>query len=145
MTSIPSIQTCDQRTLDALRELAAHPKCVAIGECGLDFNRNFSPQDVQLMWFEEQVNIIFSVEAFRHAPHLPRTCRTWSGFIGKRTEYATFHGARLSVDGLLALFTICLSTLSSSSQHCRDASAQFFEVIRCIIGSIIPSLVSLSP
>jgi TatD DNase family protein len=25
------------------------------GECGLDFNRNFSPQDVQREWFERQV------------------------------------------------------------------------------------------
>jgi Tat protein secretion system quality control protein TatD with DNase activity len=28
---------------------------VAIGECGLDFNRNFSPPDVQLEVFEKQV------------------------------------------------------------------------------------------
>ncbi|KAI6185110.1 Hydrolase, TatD family [Aphelenchoides fujianensis] len=38
-------------------ELAAHPACVAIGECGLDFNRNFSPQDQQRAAFEEQVKI----------------------------------------------------------------------------------------
>lgn len=48
-------QLCDEGTLVALRQFAADPRCVSIGECGLDFNRNFSPQDVQLKWFEEQV------------------------------------------------------------------------------------------
>lgn len=48
---------CDASTLMALRELAASPRCVAIGECGLDFNRNFSPPEVQEAWFEEQVKL----------------------------------------------------------------------------------------
>ncbi|GIL72872.1 hypothetical protein Vretifemale_3164 [Volvox reticuliferus] len=46
---------CNDTTLGELRRLAAHPRCVAIGECGLDFNRNFSPPDVQEKWFEAQV------------------------------------------------------------------------------------------
>ncbi|KAI6186986.1 Hydrolase, TatD family [Aphelenchoides besseyi] len=37
--------------------LAADPNCVAIGETGLDFNRNFSPRDQQRTAFEEQVKI----------------------------------------------------------------------------------------
>lgn len=49
------MQLCNEATLGELRALAAHPRCVALGECGLDFNRNFSPQDVQLEWFEKQV------------------------------------------------------------------------------------------
>ena len=32
---------------DELRALAEHKAVVAIGECGLDFNRNYSPQDTQ--------------------------------------------------------------------------------------------------
>ncbi|KAJ9509702.1 hypothetical protein QJQ45_011306 [Haematococcus lacustris] len=46
---------CYDLTLTELRRFASHAKCVAIGECGLDFNRNFSPQAVQLEWFEKQV------------------------------------------------------------------------------------------
>lgn len=55
---------CDEHTLDALRRLASHPKCVAIGECGLDFNRNFSPQDVQQRWFDAQVSNACTVIRF---------------------------------------------------------------------------------
>jgi len=50
----PEIQLLDS-FLPTLRELAAHPRCVAIGECGLDFDRNFSPPDVQRRVFECQV------------------------------------------------------------------------------------------
>eukprot|EP00775_Hariotina_reticulata_P014325 gene14325-51_t len=46
---------CNDSTLEELKHLAAHERCVAIGECGLDFNRNFSPPDVQEKWFEAQV------------------------------------------------------------------------------------------
>jgi len=38
-----------------LKELAKHPSVVAIGECGLDFNRNYSPQATQLEVFEAQL------------------------------------------------------------------------------------------
>ena len=40
-----------------LRALAQHEKVLAIGECGLDFNRNFSPKEDQLRVFEAQLNI----------------------------------------------------------------------------------------
>ena len=48
---------CDDHTLAALRTLAADPRVVAIGECGLDFNRDFSPRDVQERWFEAQLEL----------------------------------------------------------------------------------------
>lgn len=41
--------------LDELRSLAHRPEVVAIGECGLDFNRDFSPRPVQEKVFEEQL------------------------------------------------------------------------------------------
>ena len=42
-------------TIAELRRLAAFEQVVAIGECGLDFNRDFSPRPQQEKWFEAQV------------------------------------------------------------------------------------------
>ncbi|WP_341502404.1 TatD family hydrolase [Gallaecimonas sp. GXIMD4217] len=41
--------------LATLEALAAHPKVVAIGECGLDFFRDLSPRPVQEALFEQQL------------------------------------------------------------------------------------------
>ncbi len=41
--------------VDQLRQLARHPAVLAIGETGLDFNRNYSPADVQHEVFAAQV------------------------------------------------------------------------------------------
>lgn len=46
---------CDATTIPALRILAQQPRVVAIGECGLDFNRNYSPHPDQEKWFAAQV------------------------------------------------------------------------------------------
>ncbi|MHA6965740.1 3'-5' ssDNA/RNA exonuclease TatD [Zobellella denitrificans] len=45
----------DQHSLDELRRLAAQPQVVAIGECGLDYNRDFSPRPQQDAAFEAQL------------------------------------------------------------------------------------------
>src|SRR3954465_11054347 len=48
---------CDERTIAELRHLCVHPRCVAIGECGLDFNRNYSPHPDQETWFVAQLEL----------------------------------------------------------------------------------------
>jgi len=48
---------CGPDTIPQLRALANHPRCVAIGECGLDFNRNYSPHPDQEKWFLEQLQL----------------------------------------------------------------------------------------
>jgi TatD DNase family protein len=48
---------CGAQTIPALRELAKHPRNIAIGECGLDFNRNYSPHPDQERWFVAQLEL----------------------------------------------------------------------------------------
>jgi len=48
---------CDASTIPALKALLALPKVQAVGECGLDFNRNYSPHPSQERWFEAQVEL----------------------------------------------------------------------------------------
>ncbi|CAG0913688.1 unnamed protein product [Notodromas monacha] len=45
-----------------LKEVANSVECVAIGECGLDFNRNFSEPAVQMAVFEKQVGLACDVK-----------------------------------------------------------------------------------
>jgi TatD DNase family protein len=61
-------KSCDDETIPTLRELAARPQVVAIGECGLDFNRDFSPRPVQREWFAAQVDLAIelSMPLFLH-------------------------------------------------------------------------------
>ena len=47
----------DARVIDTLRGLAQHELVAAIGETGLDFNRDFSPRAVQERLFEQQLEL----------------------------------------------------------------------------------------
>ena len=53
---------CDSTTIASLRELAKHPHVVAIGECGLDFNRNYSPHPDQEKWFIAQAELALELK-----------------------------------------------------------------------------------
>ncbi|HEX2198654.1 MAG TPA: TatD family hydrolase [Burkholderiales bacterium] len=48
---------CGPSTIAALKDIAAHPRVVAIGECGLDFNRNYSAHPDQEKWFVAQLEL----------------------------------------------------------------------------------------
>jgi TatD DNase family protein len=41
----------------AIRPLAAHPRVVAVGECGLDYYRDHAPRDAQRRAFEAQIGL----------------------------------------------------------------------------------------
>ncbi|MEO8998398.1 MAG: TatD family hydrolase [Rhodanobacter sp.] len=52
----------DDATDTLLRELARQPQIRALGETGLDYNRNYSPRDVQLQVFERQLQIAVDLQ-----------------------------------------------------------------------------------
>jgi TatD DNase family protein len=47
----------DFKDTGELKSIAAHPRVVAIGECGLDFNRNYSPHPAQEDCFTAQLQL----------------------------------------------------------------------------------------
>lgn len=50
--------------LNVLKDLYQnHPSVKAIGECGLDFNRNYSPQETQIKVFDEQLQLASELNA----------------------------------------------------------------------------------
>lgn len=48
-------QVMTDSDFDELRQIARDPKCVAIGEIGLDYHYDFSPRDIQRKRFYEQM------------------------------------------------------------------------------------------
>jgi TatD DNase family protein len=47
----------DDADLAELQALASHEKCVAIGETGLDYHRDYAPREDQLRAFEAQIEL----------------------------------------------------------------------------------------
>ena len=49
---------CNDKTVSSLKEIIEHhDRVVAVGECGLDFNRNYSPHPDQEKWFVAQLEL----------------------------------------------------------------------------------------
>jgi len=103
-------------TLERLRELAEHPGVVAIGECGLDFNRDFSPRPAQEQWFARQLQLAVELQlpVFLHArdahdrfmdilrDHLPQLRgAVLHCFTGTRAELDVYldHGLHIGITG----------------------------------------------
>jgi len=51
------VKDMDENTINHLRDLSKKQKVVAIGEIGLDFYYNHSPQELQRYWFERQIDL----------------------------------------------------------------------------------------
>ncbi len=51
------VKNCDDATIETLKKLTREPRVKAWGEIGLDFNRMYSPREMQEKWFVRQLQI----------------------------------------------------------------------------------------
>jgi TatD DNase family protein len=99
-----------------LEELTGHPKCLAVGEIGLDFHYNYSAPDIQRFVFKKQLElaerrnlpvVIHTREAFKEtAEILDLKHKNWERvlfhcFSGDKStaEFAIGRGASISFAG----------------------------------------------
>src|SRR5437763_1650190 len=97
---------CDATTIESLRAIAAHPKVVAIGECGLDFNRNYSPHPDQEKWFTAQIELALSLSRplFLHSRDAhPRFAEILKSFKVKNAVAHCFTGQKEELRAYLDL------------------------------------------
>ena len=115
-------KNCGTGTIDFLRELCsdeeAGVKAVikAIGECGLDYNRDFSPRDVQRQWFVKQLELAaelclpvflherdaftdFSIILSEHIKHLPAAVVHCFTGTGDELEHYLSIGCYIGITG----------------------------------------------
>ncbi|MGI9336449.1 MAG: TatD family hydrolase [Gammaproteobacteria bacterium] len=91
-----------------LRELALDPLVVALGETGLDFNRDFSPRDTQISVFEQQL-VLASELALPVFMHERDAAETFAGIVAehrtslRRAVVHCFTGERAALERYLEL------------------------------------------
>lgn len=56
-TGVHPHQAAAPASLDELREIATHPRCVALGEMGLDFHYDTAPRNTQRRVFDSQLGL----------------------------------------------------------------------------------------
>lgn len=77
-------KSCNDNTISQLRQLLEQPQVVAVGECGLDYDRDFSPRPVQLEWFEKQLELAKEM----NLPLFLHECKAFSDFYELLKQYS---------------------------------------------------------
>ena len=101
-------RTCGPLALAALREFFARDEVVAVGECGLDYNRNYTPEPHQQACFEAQLELaaelglpLFLHERDAHAAFV-RLIERWRPRLSRAVVHC-FTGTRAELERYLAL------------------------------------------
>lgn len=108
--------TLSLKDLEQIKALALHPKCVAIGECGLDYYYNHAPRDMQVALFTAQIQLacqlnktlilhireawaecISILDAYK--PHVPVIVHCFTGTRAHAQEFLKL-GCFLSIPGI---------------------------------------------
>ena len=82
----------------ALAEIAADDSVVAVGECGLDYFRNYSPRDAQIHAFERQLE------------------------LAQQTQKPVFLHQRDAHDEFVAILRMVIDSLAGGVAHCFTGS-----------------------
>ncbi len=95
---------------NTLRSLAAEPEVVALGECGLDFNRNLSPHEDQERCFEAQLALAAELQlpVFLHERDAHETFLAILARWRDRIPRAVVHCFTGEEDGLTAYLDLDL-------------------------------------
>ncbi|MFT4196345.1 MAG: TatD family hydrolase [Pseudoxanthomonas sp.] len=95
-----------------LRALHAHPEVVAVGECGLDYFRDFSPRPAQRHAFERQLQIAADLHAAGGTKPL---------FLHQRDAHADFLAMMKQFDGRLGAAVVhCFTGSREELFDCLD-------------------------
>jgi len=116
----------DAEAYDAelVRKYASHPKCVAIGEIGLDYYRNLSPKKIQKQVFIDQIKIAmeFDLPIVVHDRDAHEdTLEILEEYMPKKVVFHCFAGDELMAQKIVAhgwkiSFTGTI-TYKNSNQH----------------------------
>ena len=93
--------------LDIIGQLATEPCVKAIGECGLDFNRNFSAPEQQVKVFKAQIDLALKLK-------LPL-------FLHQRDAFDTWFGLLSPAIGAVDLVAHCFTGNKDELIRCVDA------------------------
>jgi len=101
-------KSCNNAAIGQLRNLCKKPQVVAVGECGLDYDRDFSPRDVQRKWFSAQIELAeeLNMPLFLHERAAFADFRNILGHYPKRCEKAVVHcftGSKRELEAYLEL------------------------------------------
>jgi len=89
-----------EKSDDIIRQCLADKRCVAVGECGLDYFRNFSPREAQLDAFRAQLD------------------------IARDTGHAVFLHQRDAHDDFVDILDAALPHLSRAVAHCFTGESE---------------------
>ncbi len=94
-------------TREELKALSERPEVVAIGECGLDFNRNFSPRDAQIRAFAHQLELgaetglpLFLHQRDAHDTFFAMLREAWSSLPGGAVVHCFTEGPKEAAEYL---------------------------------------------
>jgi TatD DNase family protein len=97
---------CNSDTISQLKEVLKNNRVVAVGECGLDFNRNYSPHPDQEKWFVAQLELGLSLgkPLFLHSRDAhPRFAQILASYKNLKAVAHCFTGEREELHAYLDL------------------------------------------